>query len=383
MASPKERNFSAYWNIRDEGAAALAGSPYVGRLNSLAVRGGGIGPPGQAGRGPLASTVGHCRRRRRIMRRVSPFVAVLGGALLALPCVADDKPLTVDVWPGKSPGEKGEIGKERAGEIKAGADFVIKSVTNVTQPTLTVYRPAKDKDTGAAVVIAPGGGYDILAWDLEGEEVAHWLNTIGVTGIILKYRVPRRSGTRFLQPPPQAEMDAQRAISLVRSKAGEWGIDPKRIGMLGFSAGGHLTAWTATNFDQRSYEAADDVDKVSCRPDFTVLVYPAWLVKGNELAPDIRVTKETPQAFFVHAADDLLVPAQGSVAMFSALRKAGVPAELHVYAAGGHGFGLRPSRGTAAATWPGLCADWMKARGLLTPAKASPQGKGARGPGSN
>jgi acetyl esterase/lipase len=232
------------------------------------------------------------------------------------------------------------------------------------------------------VVIAPGGGYNILAWDLEGEEVARWLNTVGVTGILLKYRVPRRPGTPFLAAPPQAEMDAQRAMSLVRSKAGEWGIDPKRIGMLGFSAGGHLTAWTATNFDRRSYEAIDDVDKVSCRPDFVVLIYAAWLAKDSEPAPDIRVSKETPQAFFAYADNDPIT-ARGSLVLFQALRKAGVSAELHAFASGGHGFGLRAARGPAAANWPGLCADWMKARRLLTPAKAAPQGKAARGPGSN
>jgi acetyl esterase/lipase len=206
----------------------------------------------------------------------------------------------------------------------------------------------------------------MLAWDLEGEEVAAWLNSIGVTGIILKYRVPRRSGTPIAQPPPQAQMDAQRALSLVRNKAEEWGINPKRIGMLGFSAGGHLTAWTATNFDKRSYEPVDAIDKVSCRPDFAVLVYPAYLraKDKNELMPDIRVTKDTPQTFFVHAGDDFVSPLN-STQMYQALRLAGVPAEMHLYATGGHGFGLRP-RGKACTTWPQRCAEWMKAQGLLT-----------------
>src|SRR5262249_40480127 len=149
--------------------------------------------------------------------------------------------------------------------------------------------PAKDKDVGAAVVIAPGGGYNILAFDKEGTEVAEWLNTLGVTGIVLKYRVPRRPGTPQNAPPPQALMDAQRSLSLVRSKAKDWGIDPKRIGMLGFSAGGHLTAWTATNFDKRAYEPLDEIDGVSCRPDFAVLLYPGYVAVGEkqELASDI------------------------------------------------------------------------------------------------
>jgi acetyl esterase/lipase len=288
----------------------------------------------------------------------------LPAELKAPPAPAAEGPLTLDLWPGPAPGEKGDVGKEKVLEVKPGQSKV-KRVTNVSHPTLTVFRPAKDKDTGAAVLIAPGGGYSILAWDLEGEEVARWLNSLGVTGVVLKYRVPRRAGTPGGTAPPQALMDAQRGLSLVRSRAKEWGVDPHRIGMLGFSAGGHLTAWASTNFDRRAYEPADAADKVSCRPDFAVLVYPAYLTaKGKEgLAPDIRVTKETPPMFLVHAADDR-VPAENSVTMYRALRKAGVGAELHVYASGGHGFGLRPSA-QPCSTWPARCADWLKAQGLV------------------
>jgi acetyl esterase/lipase len=291
----------------------------------------------------------------------------LGFVLLSCGMLAAaEKPLTVEVWPGKPPGDERNIAPEKVTAPKPGQRGVTR-ITNVSQPTLTIFKPAKDKDTGAAVVIAPGGGYHILAWDLEGEEVAQWLNSIGVTGIVLKYRVPRRPGTPGDKPPPQALMDAQRALSLTRSKAKEWGIDSRRIGMLGFSAGGHLTAWASTNFDHRSYKPADAVDEVSCRPDFTILIYPAYLLaKGKlELAPDIRVTRQTPQTFFAHAADDPVTP-QSSVVMWQALKKAGVPAEMHIYATGGHGFGLRPSA-KPCSTWPQRCADWMKSRGFLKP----------------
>jgi acetyl esterase/lipase len=292
------------------------------------------------------------------MRRV---LFVLALVAVAGPARAADKPLVVDVWPSKPLGETGSVGPE-----KSETQGKITRVTNVTVPTLTVFRPAKDKDNGAAVVIAPGGGYNILALDLEGEEVAAWLNSIGVTGIVLKYRVPRRPDSPKDQTPPQAQMDAQRAISLVRSKATDWGIDPRRIGMLGFSAGGHLTAWTSTNSDKRSYDAIDDVDKVSCRPDFTVLIYPAYLVNKarDALLPDIRVSRDTPPTFFAHAYDDG-VPAENSILMYLALKKEKVPAEMHIYASGGHGFGLRKSD-KPCSKWPERCAEWMKSQGFLT-----------------
>jgi len=225
------------------------------------------------------------------------------GAVLAAPAVAADPP-TFDLWPGAVPGEKGNIGAEMRQPPKAGENPPVVRLTNVTKPTVTVYKPAKEKDTGAAVVIAPGGGYTILAYEHEGTQVAEWLQSIGVTGVLLKYRVPRRPDAPKGEPPVWALQDAQRAMSLTRSKAAEWGIDPKRIGMLGFSAGGHLTAWTATNPDKRAYDAIDDVDKVSSRPDFAVLIYPGGMIdrqSKDRLAPEIRVSKETPPCFLTVA----------------------------------------------------------------------------------
>lgn len=279
--------------------------------------------------------------------------------ILPIASVVADEPLTLDVWPDIVPGEKGDVGEEKLRPPKGNAKAV-QRLTNVTKPTLTVYRPEKEKDTGAAVLICPGGGYSILAWDLEGTEVAEWLNSIGVTGVVLKYRVPRRKGREKHDAPLQ---DAQRAMSLVRKNASKWGIDAKRIGILGFSAGGHLSAATATNFDKRHYGKIDAADNVSSRPDFAVLVYPAYLIDSNGLSPEIRVTADTPQTFFAHASDDR-ISSENSIAMYLALKKAKVPAELHIYASGGHGFGLRSSEHPAS-SWPQRCEQWLRSRGLL------------------
>jgi acetyl esterase/lipase len=295
---------------------------------------------------------------------ITSAVMLWGNTMVA--AIAAEPTLVLDVWPGKPPGETGSIGPEKVVDQKPG-DKPIKILTNITQPTLSVFRPGRERDTGASVVICPGGGYNILAWDLEGEEVAAWLNSIGVTGIVLKYRVPRREGTPRGQPPVQALMDAQRAVSLVRTKASEWGIDPKRIGMLGFSAGGHLTAWTATRFGERAYAPIDDVDKVSSRPDFAVLVYPGGMEKkGDTSSPIAHVSSTTPPTFMAHAGDDP-VDCRNSLEMFLALKNAKVPAELHVYNSGGHGFGLRPSEHPCS-TWPRRCEEWLRDRQILAPA---------------
>jgi acetyl esterase/lipase len=298
------------------------------------------------------------------MSRRAAAVALLNLVGLVCSAFAAEGPQVLDVWPGKPPGEDKPIGEESIRDQKFGSG-TIKILSNVSRPTLTVYRPDKDKDTGAAVVICPGGGYSILAWSHEGEEVAKWLNDLGVTGVLLKYRVPRRPGQANDKPPIGPLQDAQRALSLVRHKASEWHLDPKRIGLLGFSAGGHLTASAATNFDKRAYQPLDDIDKSSCRPDFAVLVYPAYLLRkeGDQLHADIRVRKECPPMFFAHAGDDP-IKAENSIQMYLALKRAGVPAELHVYASGGHGFGMRPSA-KPCSTWSQRCADWLRDQGML------------------
>jgi acetyl esterase/lipase len=275
-------------------------------------------------------------------------------------------PKTFELWPGTPPGEVGKVAEEKSETAKDG----ITRVSNVTKPTITVFRPGPDKDTGAAIVICPGGGYNILATSHEGDDVARWLNTIGVTGIVLKYRIPRREGTKNDAPPPQALMDAQRAMGLVRGKAAEIGIDPKRIGLLGFSAGGHLAAWASTNFEKRSYEPVDDLDKIDCRPDFTVLIYPAYLLKGKnwagpDMADEIHPGPTTPPTFLAHAGNDG-VTVEASVRYHLALKQAKVPSELHVYSSGGHGFGMNPI-GKPIAEWPKRLEEWMKSRGLLKP----------------
>jgi len=273
------------------------------------------------------------------------------------------EPEVLKVWPDKAPGESGTIGPEGFQPPNPKDAKPIQRLTNVTVPTLTVYRPAADKANGACVVIAPGGGYSILAWDLEGTEVAEWLNSLGVTAVVLKYRVPKRPDDPKNLLPLQ---DAQRAISLVRSKASEWKLDPAKIGMLGFSAGGNLTAKTATQFDTRRYPAIDKVDEVNCRPDFAVLIYPAYLVEKDnptKLVADLPISDKTPPLFFAHAGDDGVIP-ENSVQMYLALKKANVPAELHIYPTGGHGYGLRPN-GHDVTTWPARCGEWMKGRGIL------------------
>ncbi|QNI37191.1 alpha/beta hydrolase [Edaphobacter albus] len=239
------------------------------------------------------------------------------------------------------------------------------SVEHVALPTMTVYSP-KGKNTGAAIIVFPGGGYEILAIDLEGSEVCDWLTTKGITCVLLKYRVPAPTSVPEWKTWRQSSIaleDAQRTISLVRSRASEWNIDPHKIGVLGFSAGGHLVTATSVHFDKRIYKEVDAVDKVSCRPDFAVALYPGHLhaKKGTiELNPDIanHITAQTPPTFLLQNENDNIDSIWDAVSYYAALLKANVPVEFHSYAEGGHAFGLRRTK-YPATTWPTLVETWL------------------------
>ncbi len=274
------------------------------------------------------------------------------------------------LWPDGAPGARG--------------------VEDGDKPALTIYLPAKEKANGAGVVICPGGGYGHLAMDHEGHQIAEWLNSLGVAGFILKYR-HRKSGAGYGHPAPL--QDAQRAIQMVRSRAEEWNVDPGRIGIIGFSAGGHLASSAGTHFQNRYSEAKDAIDQVSCRPDFMILMYPvisfteSYTHKGSRanllgeepdenliesLSNEKQVTPETPPTFLAHADDDKGVPPENSISFYLALRKANVPAEMHIYEKGGHGFGPGTNKG-AVSSWMARCADWMRGRGLLQKKGAADQ----------
>lgn len=279
---------------------------------------------------------------------------------------AQEPAATLDLWPSKPPGFQVEGGPERdtstPGKGMTGGKAVIR-LGFVSKPQIVVFSPPKDNSNGTAVLVCPGGGFNILAWDLEGTEVAAWLNSIGVTAAVLKYRVPTASlKEKRWEPPVQ---DAQRALSLLRAKAAEWNINAERIGTLGFSAGGTTACLAAAKTGARSYDAQDDTDKQPCHANFSVLIYPyiLWDDKKLALADTIAVTEKYPPMFFAHAADDK-INCENSVQMFLALKRAGVKgAELHVYESGGHGFGMRTP--DPCSTWPKRCEEWMGKRGLL------------------
>jgi acetyl esterase/lipase len=268
--------------------------------------------------------------------------------------------LTLPVWPGAAPGAQANPSAEAdtttaKDNLIAGRPLV--RLGNVSVPTLTLYPAKGNSGAGPTVVVFPGGGYNILAIDLEGTEVCDWLNAAGINCVLLKYRVPNTG------PYPNsaaALQDAQRALGLVREHATEWGIDPRRVGVLGFSAGAHLAAALSTHFDQRLYDPIDAADKLSCRPDFAVIVYPGYLAladKNFAANPDINPTANTPPTFIVQAEDDP-VHVENAVVYFMALKNAKVPAELHIYAQGGHGYGLRRTE-LPVTTWTQSVETWL------------------------
>ena len=270
--------------------------------------------------------------------------------------------LTLPLWPGGVPGGAAHLPPEvdtttATDHLIAGRPVV--RLGNVAEPTLTLYKaPGAQSGARPAVVVFPGGGYRILAIDLEGTEVCDWLNSIDVTCVLLKYRVP---DTGPYPKSAAALQDAQRAVGMVRQHAAEWGIDPKRVGVLGFSAGAHLSAALSTHFDKRLYDPVDAADQLSCRPDFAVVVYPGYLALADQnmaTNPEIRPTADTPPSFIVQAEDDP-VNVENATNYFLQLKQAKVPAELHIYAQGGHGYGLRRTE-LPVTTWPQTAEVWFR-----------------------
>jgi len=294
-----------------------------------------------------------------------PILAVVSISTTALAQAPEWPPapghVTIAIWPHGAPGVVPTSGLE--GDTTTAKDHLVAGkpvirIGNVSEPTLTLY-PPKGKNTGVGIVVFPGGGYRILAIDLEGTEVCDWLTSKGITCVLLKYRVP---DTGPYPKSAAALQDAQRVLGIVRAHAADWHIDSNRIGVLGFSAGGHLAAALSTHFDQRLYDPVDDSDRLSCRPDFAVIIYPGYLaIAEQNFAPNpgIKVTDKTPPAFIVQAEDDP-VHVENAITYFMALKNAKVPAELHVYAEGGHGYGLRPTA-LPVTNWPRLAAIWLHA----------------------
>jgi len=281
------------------------------------------------------------------------------------------------IWPGAVPDAQPVAGPEVA--KTTGKEFLVAGrpavgVSNVSRPTMTVYSP-NGKNTGAAVVVFPGGGFQELAIDLEGTEVCDWLTSKGITCVLLKYRVPSLPYDwhcdcrphNFVRSTLPLE-DAQRTMGLVRFHSAEWHIDPHKIGVLGFSAGGYLVAEISTTFERRLYATVDAADKESCRPDFAVGVYPGHLWIGGGaygLNPNVPVTRQTPPTFLVQAEDDNVDGVNQSVAYYIALKKAGVPVEMHLYAQGGHAFGLRRTK-LPITGWPQLVETWLETIGMIS-----------------
>src|SRR5580692_2220850 len=277
----------------------------------------------------------------------------------------------VPIWPDAVPDAMPNPKPESVGPPK-GREWWPRA-NDVSRPTMTVYA-AKGRNTGVAVVVFPGGGYQFLAMDLEGTEICDWLTSRGITCVLLKYRVPdsgptMKNGHSYYPKVQTALQDAQRTLGLVRQHAAEWHVDAHRVGVIGFSAGGHLAAAVSTHFAQRTYPPVDAADDLSCRPDFAILLYPGhlWTPGTNlSLRPDIRVRADTPPTFLLHAEDDHVDDVKHSLTYYVALQKAGVTTEMHLYAQGGHAFGLRPTK-LPIGRWPALVEQWLHTIGVLSP----------------
>ncbi|XZE33427.1 alpha/beta hydrolase [Pirellulaceae bacterium SH501] len=270
--------------------------------------------------------------------------------------------VVVKVWPGKAPGVTEEL-KEKEfteGGKKMVAGEPIYLTSDITSPELVLFR-AKSDSPSPAVVICPGGGHRLLAYDLEGTELAQWLNSLDITAVVLKYRVPSNNKDFKCLPALQ---DAQRAMRVVRSKATEWGIDATRLGVMGFSAGGEVAARISLQFQQEHYNKTDEIDGLSCKPDFSMLIYPAYLVDKDELRPEIDPRKhptpaELPPFFMVHTWDDPVTPIS-SIELAKALKQANRSCELHLFDRGGHGYGIRHVDGVPVTDWTRAAEPWLK-----------------------
>jgi acetyl esterase/lipase len=290
--------------------------------------------------------------RKRTNQR-STICLLLAVCLSALLTAAADQHVVVLLWPNGAPGSPAKTTPEKVRLTPDGEQVI----SSVDRPSITVYLPAKETATGAAVVIAPGGGHAELWVDHEGYAVAQWLSEHGVAGLVLKYRLAREAGSTYTVEGNSLP-DMQRAIRLVRSRAAEWGLDPARVGVMGFSAGGDLAARAATQFDAGNSSAADPVDRQSSKPAFQALLYPG-------LPPDLPVSRDEPPAFLLCGAEDRAAISEGLPQLFVQLKHAGVPAELHVYAGVGHGFGIRSANTGAIAGWPDRFLEWLDRLGLL------------------
>jgi acetyl esterase/lipase len=294
------------------------------------------------------------------------FLPVLGLALTSLlsSALARDPDQTIPIWPDGVQGPIQDKPPERVLPDVPNSKKVLR-LEGVTEPSLQVYAAPKDKACGTAVIVAPGGGFGRLALDLEGSEVAENFNALGITAFVLKYRT---AASGSVDPQAGPAMDAQRAVSIVRSRAAEFGLKPDHIGLLGISAGGQVSVIAASNHAHRLYEAKNDADKVSCRPDFLALVYP-WKIQDAKdpakLRADIAIDATSPPTFIAHAVDDGGAKIEGSVLLFQQLHAAKVPVEFHAYVKGGHGFGLRPGEYPCPTDWPKRFAEWLQVMQLV------------------